>query len=84
MTRHTKAERNTQIKNMLANKLGPTPAAKKTQLHESFWNNNLGLLLSLYLRYKFLPLHTVNVSRHIKGSNDVENIISGREFNNSY
>lgn len=31
---------------------------------------------NFYLRDKFLSLHAVNVSWHIKGSNDIENIIS--------
>lgn len=31
---------------------------------------------NFYLRDKFLSLDAVNVSRHIKGSNDIENIIS--------
>lgn len=37
-------------------------------------------LIFFYLRDKFLSLHAVNVSWHIKGSNDIENIISASKM----
>lgn len=34
-----------------------------------------------YSRYKFLALHTVDVSGHVEGSNDVEDIVTVGELN---
>lgn len=37
-----------------------------------------------YSRYKFLSLYTINVSGDVKGSDDVENIVSRRESSRFY
>lgn len=44
-------------------------------------HKNLWISPIFYLRDEFLSLNTVNVSRHIKGADDIENIISASKSN---